>query len=1517
MDDARKSPLRIHVYYDIKIPTDQTNFIKNTIMPPSVEFWSQALAVFPVQNNLLFDRTCSSTFELPDGTKKCNKLNDPETCGDGDAVLPVDWFKARESCTSCSTGGTCSGCVTSTGGVGLLLTDVALVVHVENTGHCSSSPSTLAYAYACKWDQYDRPILGHVNFCPAASAASSQTLQISTAKHEIAHALGFSSNSFPLMRHRDGKTPRTARDASTGAPAKSSVTCVDGTTKNIVIAASSSLKHGPMRGIPNTFSIVTETVRDVARHHFQCPSLEGIEVENQPTSAGACWGSHWEQRVLGTEAMTPVVSDDNPAISSFTLALFHDMGFYDVNFSKADPLLWGHKLGCDFVTKKCVQNGGTKVINENQGYFCNDTRTISCSHDLMAISGCDVRETTEDISEVTMQYFTGAPKKGGEVAVLDYCPSFFPFVNGGCVNANNNKPLATNYYGEKYGSSSRCVSSNALWKGYNLGAFQNVCMETSCLSSTSLKVTAYDRDNNRVSTTCNVQDLGIEKELHNEDLSIQTMHGKIRCPNVDIVCGQIFDVPTSPEPFVLRCIRPSSPATQIVSFDGEIGSLAVDDFSVSGLSCRTGFVGNVVATPCVKNGDAYAITVACNEVTCDSGAINLSNLMCTCNAGFVGGGAYITGSSTYPNCVLTTQCIAPNSVPSGYMDTDKVETSKDFASFSVSGWACDEANGYTGKAVASTCDRSTSNQYRLFGCYNSCQRPIAPLYAVGSETSLQFATFNVTNVSCVLVGTPIASRCTSSNPFYTLEGCADACTRPIMPVPGYIFANETGSMKVGGFNITGIVCNSMTHVGSATTFVCQHDSTAYKVHGCVSKCERPSAVGYNFNGETGSLSVSDFRIVGLTCAVGFVGTPTTRVCSGTNTEYLVSGCENTCSVPAIFTGYDLSNVLVGSLLVDDFAVTNVTCGAGYAGTATASVCAGSVIDYKLDGCFNTCIRPALTTTTTAYDFSAEKGDFSLASFDVSGVTCAAADAVGIASVSKCTETPEYNVIGCTKTCTVPTNKNGYNVDLQKSTLTISGFSIAVTCSEQYFAGKNVPISATVCNGTSTEIKFAGCLPASMASCENGVVDAAKLKCECSAKFEGGGLWISGSTFPACSAVSVPAMTPNKGDNDQTSSTATVMGTDNKGTTPMPFFDAPSPTHLHSSDKGITGGNVMWVDTVFLKLEEDLILFVVVGSMIVVILCSCVVVCACRSHKNRKNEEEHIRMMMAKQHSKVAVVPMPQSKMDVGSKVKARPSRTRSQRKSDASLLAVAVNVTPKVESLEESPEEEEMAGIAEKKDEDDDDEGRFSTTLLSTKSNVVEKAADRVPKENVEAAGEDEEKRQRYYDGQPQHQPYENGNSGEYYDEGYDQQHQLYENDNSGEYYDEPYENGNSGEYYDEGYDQQHQLYENDNSGGFNGEAFQNDNSDEYYEEEQQRYTEVSYENNNSGRFNGEAYENDNSGEYYEEEQQRYTEEPYENDNSSRFAYNDEAYGNDNIGEYYDESYDQHNRGGGEAFEEW
>ena len=256
IDDASRAPLRIHTFYDIKTTTEQTTLIQEKIMPQAVHFWSSTLRVFPVQNKLLFDRTCVSSFNLPDGTKRCASLNTPEICGATSVTIPNTWFNARQSCTSCDSGGTCSGCQNSAAGVGLTSTDFALLIHVESTTHCTSSPSTLAYAYACKWDQFDRPILGHINFCPDASAASNFKLQILTAKHEIAHALGFSSQSWPLMRHRDGKTPRTTRDTSSGVPAKSSMTCVDGTTKDVVAASSESLKYGAMRSVLHTYKLV-------------------------------------------------------------------------------------------------------------------------------------------------------------------------------------------------------------------------------------------------------------------------------------------------------------------------------------------------------------------------------------------------------------------------------------------------------------------------------------------------------------------------------------------------------------------------------------------------------------------------------------------------------------------------------------------------------------------------------------------------------------------------------------------------------------------------------------------------------------------------------------------------------------------------------------------------------------------------------------------------------------------------------------------------------------------------------------------------------------------------------------------------------------------------------------------------------------------------------------------------------------------------------------------------------------
>ena len=50
----------------------------------------------------------------------------------------------------------------------------------------------------------------------------------------------------------------------------------------------------------------------------------------------------------------------NPVYSRLTLALMEDTGWYRANYSMAQHLRWGHKLGCDFAMKSCKEWMDTK-----------------------------------------------------------------------------------------------------------------------------------------------------------------------------------------------------------------------------------------------------------------------------------------------------------------------------------------------------------------------------------------------------------------------------------------------------------------------------------------------------------------------------------------------------------------------------------------------------------------------------------------------------------------------------------------------------------------------------------------------------------------------------------------------------------------------------------------------------------------------------------------------------------------------------------------------------------------------------------------------------------------------------------------------------------------------------------------------------------------------------------------------------------------------------------------------------
>lgn len=74
--------------------------------------------------------------------------------------------------------------------------------------------STIAFAGACQMEStMDRPIAGYINFCPNSLEGMTRDFLYDVAKHELIHALAFSSSLFPFWRNSSGgaRTPRDSR----------------------------------------------------------------------------------------------------------------------------------------------------------------------------------------------------------------------------------------------------------------------------------------------------------------------------------------------------------------------------------------------------------------------------------------------------------------------------------------------------------------------------------------------------------------------------------------------------------------------------------------------------------------------------------------------------------------------------------------------------------------------------------------------------------------------------------------------------------------------------------------------------------------------------------------------------------------------------------------------------------------------------------------------------------------------------------------------------------------------------------------------------------------------------------------------------------------------------------------------------------------------------------------------------------------------------------------------------------
>ncbi|CAN7983090.1 unnamed protein product [Ixodes hexagonus] len=479
-------PLRIKVFYDksvYRLPIEKFLIINNTILPEALAYWERTLMVRPTLVPIRLNRKCPNNQAFSpdqDPYLYCNEYcEDVTTCGE--VIVPEEHL---EPCRVCDRTG--RYCQTQPGprGRGIAKADFVFYVSSMQTERCFKG-QTVAYAAHCQQEaSTDRPIAGHANLCPDSISTKPQDMDtlLSTVKHEILHALGFSVSLYAYFRDRNGY-PLTPRERN-GKPSVNKELQTHKWSERVmrkVMRSDWKIRGGSISKV--SWIMVTPRVVEEARRHFNCSYLEGAEVEDQGEDGTRL--THWEKRLFENEAMTGTHTQ-NPVYSRITLALMEDTGWYLPNYDQAQPLKWGHNLGCDFARKSCkdwIDSRRARGVTIHP--FCDkvkkDPLETECTESRDSVALCNLVDHGDELEPVFQNFdsIPGIPSSelgryGGSVILADYCPYIQEFtwkskntvVRGSqCQFPENNPQDEKNFALEYYGPGSKCFNHNKeMWE---------------------------------------------------------------------------------------------------------------------------------------------------------------------------------------------------------------------------------------------------------------------------------------------------------------------------------------------------------------------------------------------------------------------------------------------------------------------------------------------------------------------------------------------------------------------------------------------------------------------------------------------------------------------------------------------------------------------------------------------------------------------------------------------------------------------------------------------------------------------------------------------------------------------------------------------------------------------------------------------------------------------------------------------------------------------------------------------
>ncbi|KAK7869707.1 hypothetical protein R5R35_011777 [Gryllus longicercus] len=471
-------PLRVLLHYDESVyRLDQEKFalINDTVLPEAVRFWEAALMVRKAEDVIRLNRKCENNdvFYLGNDPRPFCKNACESVTMCGEVPVPEEHLEACHTCNAtgqaCAEGGPPPG-------RGIVGADFVFYVSALETARCHRG-LTVAYAAHCQQEAaLDRPVAGHANLCPGAISTKPQELQVllSTVKHEMLHALGFSVSLFAFWRD-DAGAPLTPR-GRLGKPQLNARLQARQWSERVIrgavrerwgVAGGRVQRHVQL--------LVTPRVVREVRAHFACDALEGAELEDQGEDGTAL--THWEKRLFENEAMTGTHTQ-NPVYSRLTLALLEDTGWYRANYSLAQPLFWGKGLGCDFAMRSCKDWMESRAARgESPHPFCNkvkrDPLETECTEDRSSVALCNLVEHPDKLP-LMYRNFDSIPHVkageeayyGGSVSLADFCPYIQEFtwrsrnvvVRGSHCRFPDNAPQEEkNFALEQYGPDSLCL----------------------------------------------------------------------------------------------------------------------------------------------------------------------------------------------------------------------------------------------------------------------------------------------------------------------------------------------------------------------------------------------------------------------------------------------------------------------------------------------------------------------------------------------------------------------------------------------------------------------------------------------------------------------------------------------------------------------------------------------------------------------------------------------------------------------------------------------------------------------------------------------------------------------------------------------------------------------------------------------------------------------------------------------------------------------------------------------------